>query len=103
MQLFWLCYRVDGEFKGLVLLEAESRAHAFVRVELENLNPGGDCESYEIGSDEAQAIPSRFMGVVLGGEAVAELERVIIGSIPKKPSAASAHDDAQPSETSQTG
>jgi hypothetical protein len=98
-----LCYRVDGEFKGLVLLEAESRAHASVRAELEDLSPGGDCEIYEVGPDEAQSIPGRFIGVALGPEAVAELERVIVESIPKKPSAPSAHDDAQPSHTSRTG
>jgi hypothetical protein len=28
MSLYWLCYRVDGSFNGLVLLEAESEGYA---------------------------------------------------------------------------
>jgi hypothetical protein len=97
--LYWLCYRVDGHFVGLVLLEADSRAHACLRAELEHLNPGGQCESYEIGETEARAIPSRFIGVVLGKDEVAELEKIIVTNAPKRPPAPSSQEDAAAQET----
>jgi hypothetical protein len=91
--LYWLCYRVGGTFRGLVLLEATSRADACLRAELENLNPGGECESYEIGAEEARAIPSEFVGVLLGKDQVGELEKILVAHTPKKPPASSVTDD----------
>src|SRR6185369_8391358 len=85
MSLHWLCYRVDGTFNGLVLLESETEFHARMRAELEDLSPGGDCQSYEIGPAEAAIIPSKFVGVVLGKDEIAELEKVVLTDTPKKP------------------
>ena len=89
MALYWLCYRVGSNFERLVLLEGASRADACLRAELENLNPGGDCEIYEIGREEAQAIPNEFIGVALDRDRVAELERILVVNTPKKPPASS--------------
>jgi hypothetical protein len=101
--LFWLCYRVEGIFSGLVLLDANSRADACLRAELENLNPGGNCDCYEIGAEEAQQIPGRFIGVLLGNEGVAELERIIVKHTPKKPPASSVLDETEVPESRQAG
>jgi hypothetical protein len=60
MSLYWLCYRVNDTFNGLVLLEAETELHARMRAGLEDLSPGGDCQSYQIGSAEAAIIPSKL-------------------------------------------
>src|SRR5215470_20380271 len=87
--LYWLCYRVNGTFNGLVLLEADSEFAARMRAELEDLSPGGDCQSYEIGAAEAATIPAKFVGSRLGRDEVAELERVVLADMPKKPPAPS--------------
>lgn len=89
MSLYWLCYRVDGAFNGLVLLEAETELSAQMRAELEDLRPGGDCESYEIGHTEASIIPSEYVGVLLGSDRVAELQKAVLAHTPKRPPALS--------------
>jgi hypothetical protein len=93
MSLYWLCYRVNGTFNGLVLLEADTEFHALMRAELEDLSPGGDCQSYEIGPTEAAIIPSKFAGIRLGRDEVAELERIVLANTPKKPPASSITND----------
>jgi hypothetical protein len=90
--LYWLCYRVGGNFERLVLLEGASRVDARLRAELENLNPGGDCEIYEIGAEKAQSIPAKFIGVALNRDAVSELERILLTNTPKKPPTSSVED-----------
>jgi hypothetical protein len=93
--LYWLCYRVGGSFKGLVLLVAESRDDAWMRAELEDLSPGGDCESCEVGTEEAKIIPSKFIGKLLGKDEVAELEKIVLTNTPKKPPSLWPVSDAQ--------
>jgi hypothetical protein len=93
MSLYWLCYRVNGTFNGLVLLEAETEHHARMRAEVDDLSPGGDCESYGIGTAEAETIPSNFVGVLLGRNEVAELEKVVLANTPKRPPASSMAND----------
>jgi hypothetical protein len=98
MSLYWLCYRVNDTFNGLVLLEADTEFHARTRAELEDLSPGGDCQSYEIGAAEATIIPSNFVGSRLGKDEVAELEKVVLANTPKKPVAASVATDTLPEQ-----
>ena len=93
MSLYWLCYRVNDTFNGLVLLEADTEFHARMRAELEDLSPGGDCQIYEIGAAEATLIPSDFVGSRLGKDEVVELEKVVLANTPKKPSALSTTND----------
>jgi len=93
MSLYWLCYRENGTFNGLVLLEADTEFAARMRAELEDLSPGGDCQSYEIGAAEAATIPGKFVGSRLGRDEVAELERIVLANTPKKPPAASITND----------
>jgi hypothetical protein len=93
MSLYWLCYRVDGAFNGLVLLESDTDLHARMRAELEDLSPGGDCQTYEIGPAEAAIIPSKFVGILLGKDEGAELEKVVLTNTPKKPLASSVTND----------
>jgi hypothetical protein len=94
MSLYWLCYRVNDTFNGLVLLDADTAAHARMRAELEDLSPGGDCQIYEIGPAEAATVPGKFVGVCLGSDEVAELETVVLANTPKKTPAVSAANDS---------
>jgi hypothetical protein len=93
MTLYWLCYRVNGTFNGLVLLEADTEFHARMRAELEDLSPGGDCQILEVGPAEATIIPSNFVGSRLGRDEVAELEKIVLANTPKKPPASSITSD----------
>jgi hypothetical protein len=93
MTLYWLCYRVNDTFNGLVLLDAGTEFHARMRAELEDLSPGGDCQIYEMGAAEATIIPSNFVGSQLGRDEVAELEKVVLANTPKKPPASSTTND----------
>ena len=88
-----MCYRVNGTFNGLVLLEADTESHARMRAELDDLTPGGDCQSYEIGPVEAATIPSEFVVRPLGRDEVTELEKVVLANTPKKPPASSMTND----------
>jgi hypothetical protein len=51
--------------------------------------PSGDCEGYEIGTDEARAIPAKFVGALLGSDEVTELQQILVTNAPKKPPASS--------------
>ncbi len=82
--LYWLCYRLGGSFEGLVLLEADSLADAQVRAETEDLDPGGECEGHQISSRDARAIPTRFIGRLLGEDEFAVVEQLLLASTPKK-------------------
>jgi hypothetical protein len=93
MSLYWLCYRVNGTFKGLVLLEAETAFDAKMRADLDGLSPGGDCEALEIGPAEAKTIPGEFVGVLMGRDEVAKLEKVVVSNTPKTPRAPSITSD----------
>jgi hypothetical protein len=64
-----------------------------MRAEVDNLSPGGDCEGYGIGAAEADTIPSTFVGVLLGRNEVAELEKIVLADTPKRPPAPSMAND----------
>ncbi|HLN08483.1 MAG TPA: hypothetical protein VK281_05940 [Xanthobacteraceae bacterium] len=91
--LYSLCYRLGGSFEGLVLLDAESMSAAVMRAEVENLDPGGECEAHEISPHDARAIPARFIGRLLGEDEAADLERILVANTPKKQPASSVRVD----------
>ena len=87
--LYWLCYRVGGCFEGLLLIKAHSLTAARLRADVEGLDPGGECEAREMHPDDARAVPKRFIGRVLDEEEVADLERILVAAMKKKPAAPS--------------
>jgi hypothetical protein len=87
--LHWLCFRVGGCFEGLLLIEAHSLQAARMHADLSGLDPGGECEGRELHPDDARAIPRRFIGRLLDEDEVADLERILVAAMHKKPRAAS--------------
>jgi len=94
--LYSLCYRVGDSFEGLVLIDAHSLPDARLRAELEQLDPGGECEGHEISPDDARVIPAKFIGRLLDEYEVADLERILIANTSKKPAAPSVRRTWQP-------
>jgi hypothetical protein len=88
-RLYSLCYRLGGSFEGLALIEADSLPDALLRAELEEIDPGGDCEGQELAPDEARVIPRKFIGRLLDEDQATELERILLANVRKKPTAPS--------------
>jgi hypothetical protein len=89
MSLYQLCYSVGDAFEGVVFLEARSHGAALSAAEREGIAPGGDCHVIELHPDDARVIPSGFISRLLGADAIAELERILMSRLQKKPAAPS--------------
>ncbi len=87
--LYSLCYRIGGSYEGVVLLEADSLPAAVLRAELVLLYPGGECEGHALSPDDARVIPGKFIGRLLDEIEFADLERILVANVRKKPAAPS--------------
>ena len=89
MGLYQLCYRVGGAFEGVVFVEASSLGAALWQADRQGLDPGGECDGIELHPDDAEAIPRKFIGRLLGEDEVADLGRILLAGICKRPPAPS--------------
>ena len=85
--MYRLSYRVGGAFKGVVVVEGSSIGPAIERADQELA--GWACEAEPINPDEASAIPREFIGRLLDEGEAAELERILVERMPKRPPAPS--------------
>src|SRR5580704_4048911 len=87
--MYRLSYRVGGAFKGVVVVEGSSIGPAIERADQELT--GWACEAEPINPDEASAIPREFIGRLLDEGEAAELERILVERMQKRPPAPSVH------------
>jgi hypothetical protein len=90
MSLYQLCYSVGDAFEGVVFLEARSHGAALWAAKQEGIAPNADCHVIELHPDDARVIPSGFIGRLLGVDELAELERILMSRLHRKPAAPSA-------------
>jgi hypothetical protein len=72
-----------------VFVDASSLGAALWQANRQGLDPGGECDGIELHPDDARAIPRKFIGRLLGEDEAADLERIVLAGIRKKPPAPS--------------
>ena len=86
VSLFWLCYRADQAFVGSMFIEAPSLAQARLAATVAGVDPGFDCEGFELDPRESAIVSRDLIGRLLDAE---ELDALQYALTPKKPAAAS--------------
>ena len=85
MGLYRLVYSFGGAFDGVLLVEANSVGAALWQAHGEELDPGSDCHCVEVDPEDARNIPLEFIGHLLDQDEAAELDRMMVERMPKRP------------------
>ena len=85
--LFWLNYRdPDGRPAGVVVLESSALIQARMKAAVLGLDPGLECDGYQLDEASATQIPKEMIGRLLDDGDLRRLQRMLLT---KKPPAAS--------------
>jgi hypothetical protein len=87
--MYRVSYRLGERFEGVLIVERSEIGKAIERADLD-LCSGWSIQAEPVSREDAALIPKRFIGRLLDEHEAAELDRVMVASIPKKPPAPSA-------------
>jgi hypothetical protein len=72
---WWLSFADDEGFRGAIIIHANDFVDAFARVNLLNLNPGGECQGMPIPAEGAAQIDAKWKNRLLSRAECSQFDR----------------------------